>query len=184
MPFYDYKCETCGTTAPDVLRTVETRDSENPVCEGHGPMERVWLSTRRSITTDDIPGGMWLENYGPNPVKVYSHTERKALMKNCVDNKGRHYQLEEMVRHVGVPGSDKSPHTTNWASRMDPYTLANAIELVTRASLQKGGKTQPSEGDEGYNDTNFADPSVEHFVEAHEGGSSAIQAIQEALKRG
>jgi hypothetical protein len=35
--------------------------------------------------------------------------------------------------HVGLQGSDKSPHTTNWASTYDPYTAENAKILIERA---------------------------------------------------
>lgn len=30
---------------------------------------------------DDIPGGLTLHNLGPKPVTVYSHAERKAIMR-------------------------------------------------------------------------------------------------------
>lgn len=55
---------------------------------------------------DEIPGGVWIENLGPKPVKVYSHSERRDLMRAA--------GVEEFVRHQPVPGSDKSPHTTRW----------------------------------------------------------------------
>ncbi len=82
-------CEACGKTL-DV--------GEWPYCP-HG------FGVSR-ITRDEIPGGMVLENLGPEPVKVYSHSERRAIMKA----RG----LREQVRHMPVPGSDKSPHTTRW----------------------------------------------------------------------
>lgn len=55
---------------------------------------------------DGIPGGLTIENLGHEPVTVYSHSERKAIMKA----RG----LREQVRHVPLPGTDKSPHTTRW----------------------------------------------------------------------
>lgn len=55
---------------------------------------------------DDIPGGLTLENLGHEPVTVYSRSElRRELAARG---------LVEMVRHVPVPGTDKSPHTTSW----------------------------------------------------------------------
>lgn len=57
---------------------------------------------------NDIPGGLTLENLGHEPVTVYSRSELKREMQA----RG----LVEFVRHVPVPGSDKSPHTTSWSS--------------------------------------------------------------------
>jgi hypothetical protein len=72
-----------------------------PFCPDHAP-------GRSGAIADDIPGGITLENYGPNPVTFYSHSERRRYM--------REHGLEECVRHVPVPGTDKSPYTTSWAS--------------------------------------------------------------------
>ena len=58
------------------------------------------------VIGDDIPGGMVLENLGPHPVRVYSHSERKMLMEKA--------GLSERIRHVGERGSDKSRHTSRW----------------------------------------------------------------------
>jgi hypothetical protein len=57
---------------------------------------------------NDIPGGLTLENLGHEPVTVYSRSE----LKRELQARG----LVEFVRHVPVPGSDKSPHTTSWSS--------------------------------------------------------------------
>jgi len=90
---------------------------------------------------DDIPGGVLLENYGPHPVRVYSHSERKRLMAQPrIDPvTGKEYRLSEFVRHVGVPGTDKSPHTTDWGKSMDPYTLEAARALVSRVCAPDDG---------------------------------------------
>lgn len=70
-------------------------------------MERVWLPNHRTHVRDDsIPGGLVIENLGHEPVTVYSHSERRRLM----DERG----LQEFVRHVGKPGSDRSAHTVRW----------------------------------------------------------------------
>ena len=68
--------------------------------------------------TDEIPGGLWVENLGPQPVQVFSHSERLRIAKS----RG----LEEVIRHI--PGS---PHTRSWAT-MDPYTLEQARVLAER----------------------------------------------------
>lgn len=82
-------CDTCG-------KPVEV--AEWPFCPHGRPSY--------NVISDSIRGGITLENLGPTPVTVYSHTERKAIM--------RARGLRESVRHVGLPGSDKSPHTTRW----------------------------------------------------------------------
>lgn len=58
--------------------------------------------------SDGIPGGETLENVGPEPVTFYSHSEKRRYL--------REHGLEEFVRHVPVPGSDKSPHTVSWTA--------------------------------------------------------------------
>jgi len=53
----------------------------------------------------------------------YSPREQQQYMKA--------HRIEEFVRHVPVPGSDKSPHTVKWAS-MSAETLAGAKEMLER----------------------------------------------------
>jgi len=82
---------------------------------------------------DEYPGGIWIENLGPEPVKVYSESERLRLAKQ----RG----LQPMVRHVPVPGTDKSPHTTDWSRSIDAQTLENARILVERQGQKAGTDT-------------------------------------------
>lgn len=44
------------------------------------------------VVPDGIPGGLMIHNLGPRPVKVYSHAERRAIM--------RARGLREAVYHV------------------------------------------------------------------------------------
>lgn len=83
-------CDKCGVAV--------TATNNWPFCP-HGRSN--WTAR-----ADDIPGGMVLENMGPEPVTVYSHSERRRLLHE----RG----LQEFVRHVPLRGSDKSPHTTRW----------------------------------------------------------------------
>lgn len=72
------------------------------------------------------------ENLGPHPIHIRSKAQRQHIMKE----RG----LEEFVRHAPLPGTDKSPHTTDWSrGSMDPYTLHAAQDLVSRgrASAQE-----------------------------------------------
>lgn len=61
---------------------------------------------RGNTESDGIPGGETLENVGPEPVTFYSRSEKRRYLKE--------HGLVEFVRHVPVPGSDTSPHTTSW----------------------------------------------------------------------
>jgi hypothetical protein len=58
------------------------------------------------VIQDSIPGGLWIENMGHEPVKVYSKSEKRLEM----EKRG----LVESVRHVGTQDGDRSPHTSRW----------------------------------------------------------------------
>jgi len=73
-----------------------------PFCkDGHEP-------ANVGVQPNDIPGGETLHNVGPEPVTFYSRSEKRRYLKE--------HGLVEMVRHVPVPGSDTSPHTSSWSS--------------------------------------------------------------------
>jgi hypothetical protein len=86
-------CERCGK----VLQL-----GEYPFCGGrnsHGfPMAGL------KQIGDEIDE--WNENVGHEPVHFRSRQERKRYLKE--------HNLQEFVRHVGEPGSDKSKHTSRW----------------------------------------------------------------------
>ena len=48
----------------------------------------------------------WHEHLGHTPIHLTSRSEKKRLLKE----RG----LQEFVRHIGAPGSDRSKHTTRW----------------------------------------------------------------------
>lgn len=82
-------CEKCGK---------EIAISHWPFCpHGQGSFTAI---------PDSIPGGLWIENFGPQPMRFDSHSEKRRYM----DVHG----IQSMVRHIGTPGSDKSPHTTRF----------------------------------------------------------------------
>ena len=58
---------------------------------------------RSSLVTvpDDIPGGVTVENYGPEPITFYSHAERRRYM--------RRHGLRETERFAPLPGTDRDP---------------------------------------------------------------------------
>lgn len=78
-----------------------------------------------SVKTDDIPGGMVMENLGPHPITVYSHTERRRIMAE------RGLELKE--RFSPMPGTDIDPAgIPNPKGYVDAYTLAAGAELICR----------------------------------------------------
>lgn len=78
------------------------------------------------------PGGKTFENLGHEPVTFYSPAEKAAYLKA--------HRLEEFVRHMPVPGSDKSPHTVSWAA-VSQETLDGARAMLERVG--KATKTEP-----------------------------------------
>jgi hypothetical protein len=59
-----------------------------------------------AVIDDSIPGGMTIENMGPEPLTFYSKSEWRREMKR----RG----LRPNVRHMTLPGTDKSEFTTRW----------------------------------------------------------------------
>ena len=91
-----------------------------PFCEG-----RVEDHRRGTPTIIGDACDVWQENGTPVPIHFQSKSDRRVWLKAN--------GLEERVRHVPLPGTDKSPYTTNWSSRVDPYTTENARILMERA---------------------------------------------------
>jgi hypothetical protein len=162
MPFYDYAHDSeltaCPLQMPDVLRPYEKRDELLLCPDCTLPLQRIWtVSSQKRSAEDNIPGGLWLENYGPEPVKVYSHTERKKLLKVGADGNVRRDKIAEMVRHVSVPGTDRSPHTVDWsAGSIDAVTLDNARILVSRPASQDAGREASRDPEDVVNDPRSA----------------------------
>lgn len=102
MPVFDRVCPTCGWSREDVFS--HRFDSIERCPNGH-ETEKLFTA-RVGVIGDEIPGGMTLENLGNKPVTVYSRSELKREMAA----RG----LQPAVRHVGLQGSDKSPHTSRW----------------------------------------------------------------------
>lgn len=78
------------------------------------------------------PGGRTFENLADTPQTFYSPAELSRYL--------RAHNLEPMVRHVPVPGTDKSPHTTSWAV-VTQETLDGAREMLER--IGKGKAPEP-----------------------------------------
>lgn len=80
----DGRCSKCG--AP-------VTTGEFPFCP-HGRLSG-------AIISDEIPGGVTVENYGPHPITFYSHSERRAYM--------RQHGLAERETFAPLPGTDRDP---------------------------------------------------------------------------
>lgn len=109
------RCDACGQTI---------RIGQWPSC----PHPFVSARAAKDAAQVTWPGGRTFDNLGHEPQTFYSPSEYRTYLRT--------HQIEEFVRHVPEPGSDKSPHTTNWAC-MDAQTLANAAALVSRPSQPK-----------------------------------------------
>jgi hypothetical protein len=74
---------------------------------------------------DEIVGGVTVENYGPQELTFYSHSERRRYMAE--------HGLRERERFAPMPGTDKDPQgIPNPKGYMDPQTLENARILLSR----------------------------------------------------
>lgn len=78
------------------------------------------------------PGGKTFENLGDQPVTLYSPAELKQHLKAT--------NQEEFVRHMPVPGTDKSPHTTRWTAVPD---MEAAKAMLERIGQGKGHDPEP-----------------------------------------
>jgi hypothetical protein len=83
-----------------------------------------------SVQGDEID--VVIENNGTSqPIRFRS---RDALRRHLDA-----HNLAPMVRHVPLPGSDRSPHTVDWSRGIDPQTLANATALLSRPASGSQG---------------------------------------------
>jgi hypothetical protein len=121
-PFYDKSC-LCGWIGIDVLERVNETDVACPDCGL--PTKRIWITKPPTAIGDELDHVQ--VNGLREPRRFTSKIERARWMKEN--------GFRDCTRHVGEDGTDKSRHTTRWAT-MDKYTLQNAKELLERASQQ------------------------------------------------
>ena len=77
-----------------------------------------------AVQQDEIPGGLWVENGFPQPIKVYSHSEHRRLLAE----RG----LEIRAKWAG----EHDKHLTRW----DTVDLEGAAVLVTRGVQARAEK--------------------------------------------
>lgn len=120
MPLYDRGC-ACGWRAIDVWEPV-TMDHPPPCPSCGAATTRMWL-TPATVRGDECD--VTVHNGTRVPIRFRSKAEYRRWM---------HAEgLESSVQHVPIQGTDRSPHTTNWAATYDPYTAKNVRELLERA---------------------------------------------------
>ena len=103
MPMFDVGCPSCGWEAIDVFT-----HKALPACPQCGSAtNKLWKTgSFPGVIDDTIIGGLTVENLGPTPITFQSKSEHRAYLKA--------HGYSQKVRHVGVQGSDKSPHTSRW----------------------------------------------------------------------
>lgn len=107
MPLYDTRCNNCGAEEIDVFQAVYATPLPclNDQCAG--VRERAWLSKPPGIVGDEcdvtVRHGL-CDSVTGAPRRFTSKAEmaREAKARGLVNH----------VEHIGLPGSDKNPHTT------------------------------------------------------------------------
>ena len=99
----DLKCSACDWTQRDHWMR---KGDALPACDDcQAPTVRAWLmGSFPTIIGDEMH---YVDhNMASKPITFTSKAERKRMMKQL--------GLQEKIRHVGLPGSDKSPITKAW----------------------------------------------------------------------
>lgn len=105
MPLYDLICQN-----KHVQRDLLLKIGERPPCPECGTATETLWDSAPNVIGDDIPGGVWIRHGVCNE----DGTPRKYYTKSAIAAEAKRRGLTQAVRHVGVPGSDKSPRTTRW----------------------------------------------------------------------
>jgi len=108
-------CDTCGH---------ELRVGDYPFCGPGGHGRGV-----SAVIQDEIPGGMWVENGFPEPIKVHSHSEHRRLLAE----RG----LEIRAKWAG----EHDKHLTRW----DTVDLTAAAALVSRGEQARAERRRLAE---------------------------------------
>ncbi len=123
MPIYDRRCPSCERVTLDHYEPVA---APRVVCDCGADTERVWLAGASAAVHGDeqFIGGRVYENLGHEPVVVHSRSE----LRRELSARG----LQEFVRHAPEAGTDKSRHTTNWATGPTRDQMASVAEMLAR----------------------------------------------------
>lgn len=122
MPMYDFKCLKCEKECEKVVPIGATA-----WCECGGRLEKYWGTSFPSVRGDEIDET--IENLTAQPQHFTSRSEKRLWLKM--------HGTEEHVRHVGVLGSDKSPHTTRWTSGLPPGVDGRPMSMLSPEEQEK-----------------------------------------------
>ena len=104
MPSFDKKCLSCDWETDFAL---EPSYDCRPCPKCGGKTERLWLKTPQMVP-DTFATPLVDDVMLKTTQTFYSRSERRAAMKK--------HGYQEMIRHAGEVGSDKSKHTISWMS--------------------------------------------------------------------
>src|SRR5579872_4015881 len=112
-------CEVCGG---------ELQIGDYPFCHGDPTQHGKRIA---GVIGDECD--LVQENGFHTPTRFTS----KAALRDALAARG----LEMRVRHVTVPGTDKSPHTTNWASGLPEEYLVGVKAMLERCAKEARGSS-------------------------------------------
>lgn len=181
-------CERCGREVKSRVLHVEEGRPPQMWCRSCHEESKGWRTGDAiAMRHDEIPGGMWLENYGPEPVKVYSHSERRALMRTIQYDKttGQPYILTEKDNFAPMPGTDRD---AQGIPNPNGYRDLSAAAIIARNGRPTADETKdmraggapidPTDPDDIPNDPTYRDPRARHF-----NFDSDAEGAREFLKR-
>src|ERR1700681_3513258 len=103
---YDRKCPSCGA---ELIDCWEPLTPPEILCVCGQPTQRAWLHNQVSgVISDECD--VWVKNGICNFDGTPRHYRFKSEMRAEAKRRG----VVNHVEHVGLPGSDKSPHTSKW----------------------------------------------------------------------
>jgi hypothetical protein len=131
MPVYDRRCSDCARIERDKIEAIGASDyacvpdADEHACQG--VMQRTWLpGSANGVIDDSIPGGLEIKNALCNPDGTPRRFDSHSDIKRAAAEAG----WTNVVEHIPMRGSDKSPHTTRWVGLpqgLDPKAEAERV---------------------------------------------------------
>jgi hypothetical protein len=121
MPSFDRGCLSCDWYTDFVLERHDAPDPPCPKCGG--ATCRPWRGRMANIIRDEYTTPLVDDVMTPDTQVFHSKSEHRAAMKL--------HGLQQLDRHVGTQGSDKSPHTTRWDVGLPPGYDGRPMAMLT-----------------------------------------------------
>lgn len=111
MPMYDRICYGCKAEKIDCLERIV--DNAPEPCECGGELVRGYVVGQRvaAVIGDDIPGGLMIKHGICNDDGTPRRYDTKSSIRQAAAAKGLTWGV---TSHIGLRGSDKSPHSRKW----------------------------------------------------------------------